>query len=69
MGYNLPNNRNTRYPQSLDTTVSRRQADAGAWGLGLLTLGLPIALLMPGLGLALAGTGAVLLAMDRWVLA
>jgi putative oxidoreductase len=53
----------------LDTTVSRRQADAGAWGLGLLTLGVPIALLVPGLGLALVGTGAVLLVMDRWVLA
>ena len=55
--------------QRLDTTVSRRKADAGAWGLGLLTLGLPIALLMPGLGLALVGSGAVLLAMDRWVIA
>lgn len=55
--------------QRLDTTVSRRQADAGAWGLGLLTLGLPIALLLPGLGLALVGTGAALLAMDRWVVA
>ena len=55
--------------QRLDTTVSRRKADAGAWGLGLLTLGLPIALLLPGLGLALVGTGAVLLALDRWVVA
>jgi putative oxidoreductase len=53
----------------LDTTVSRRQADAGAWGLGLLTLGVPLALLLPGLGLALVGTGVVLLAMDRWVVA
>jgi len=53
----------------LDTTVSRRQADAGAWGLGLLTLGVPIALLLPGVGLVLAGTGVVLLVMDRWVLA
>jgi putative oxidoreductase len=53
----------------LDTTVSRRQADAGAWGLGLLTLGVPLALLLPGLGLALVGTGVVLLGMDRWVVA
>jgi putative oxidoreductase len=55
--------------ERLDTTVSRRQADAGAWGLGLLTLGVPIALLLPGVGLVLVGTGLVLLVMDRWVLA
>jgi putative oxidoreductase len=53
----------------LDTTVSRRQADAGAWGLGLVTLGVPIALLVPGLGLTLAATGIALLTIDRWVLA
>jgi putative oxidoreductase len=53
----------------LGTTVSRRQADAGAWALGLLTLGLPIALLVPTFGLTLAGAGIVLLAVDRWVIA
>jgi putative oxidoreductase len=54
---------------SLDTTVSRRQADASAWGLGLLTLGLPFALLVPTFGLTLLAAGAALFALDWWVLA
>jgi len=53
----------------LDTTVSRRQADAGAWALGLATLGLPLALLVPGFGFALLGGAVVLMAVDRFVLA
>ena len=53
----------------LDTTVSRRQADAGAWALGLATLGLPLALLVPGFGFALLGAAVVLVAVDRFVLA
>jgi putative oxidoreductase len=53
----------------LDTTVSRRQADASAWGLGLLTLGLPFALLVPTFGLTLLAAGAALFALDWWVLA
>jgi putative oxidoreductase len=53
----------------LDTTVSRRQADASAWGLGLLTLGLPFALLVPTFGLTLLAAGMALFAVDRWVLA
>jgi putative oxidoreductase len=54
--------------QRLDTTVSRRQADAGAWAIGLFALGLPLALLVPGFGLALMGIAVLVLAMDRWVL-
>jgi putative oxidoreductase len=51
----------------LDTTVSRRQADAGAWALGLVTLGLPVALLLPGLGSLLVVSGGVVFAVDRWL--
>jgi putative oxidoreductase len=50
----------------LDTTVSRRQADASAWALGLLTLGLPLALRVPRFGMVLLAAGAVLFAADRW---
>jgi putative oxidoreductase len=53
----------------LGTTVNRRQADASAWALGLATLGLPIALLVPGFGLALVGAAVVVVAVDRWMLA
>jgi putative oxidoreductase len=53
----------------LGTTVSRRQADLRAWALGLVTLGVPIALLLPFAGLLLVAGGVVLLALDRWVLA
>jgi putative oxidoreductase len=55
--------------QRLDTTVSRRQADAGAWAIGLVTLGLPIALLVPTLGWVLIAAGVVVLAVDRYALA
>ena len=54
--------------QRLDTTVSRRQADAGAWAIGLLAIGLPFALLVPGFGLTLMAIAVLVLAMDRWVL-
>jgi hypothetical protein len=43
--------------------------DVAAWGLALLVIGVPVALLLPTLGLALAVGGAVLLALDRLLLA
>jgi hypothetical protein len=49
--------------------VSRRQADAGAWAIGLVTLGLPIALLVPTLGWVLIAAGVVVLGVDRYALA
>jgi putative oxidoreductase len=36
-------------------------ADAIAWGLGALALGLPLAMLLPAFGFSLAGAGLVLL--------
>jgi putative oxidoreductase len=53
----------------LDTTVNRRQEDALAWALGFVTLGVPLALLVPTAGLALVACGVVVLAVDRWMLA
>jgi putative oxidoreductase len=55
--------------QRLGTTVSRKRADAQAWALGLATVGVPIALLLPVAGLTLVAGAVVLLAMERWVLA
>jgi putative oxidoreductase len=52
----------------LGTTVNRRHADAGAWAIGLFTLGLPLALLMPSLGVALVLAGVVVLGVDRLLL-
>jgi putative oxidoreductase len=43
--------------------------DVTAWGLSLLVVGVPLALLLPTLGLALAIVGLVLLAVDRLLLA
>lgn len=43
--------------------------DVAAWGLACLVIGLPLALLMPTLGLGLAVGGVVLLAVDRLLLA
>jgi putative oxidoreductase len=62
---------------SLDAVVSgmagngkrRGVLDVAAWGLALLVIGVPVALLLPTLGLALAVGGAVLLALDRLLLA
>jgi putative oxidoreductase len=54
--------------QWLGTTVNRRQADMKAWGLGLVTVGVPIALLLPAVGLTFVAAGVVLFATDRWVL-
>ena len=53
---------------ALGTTVNRRHADAGAWAIGLFTLGLPLALLVPGLGIALVLSGVVVLGVDRFLL-
>lgn len=62
---------------SLDAVLSgmagngqrRGVLDVAAWGLALLVIGVPVALLLPTLGLALAVGGAVLLALDRLLLA
>ncbi len=64
---------------SLDALVSRWAGtdsgkpqgiqDVTAWGLALLVVGVPLALLLPTLGLALAIVGVVLLAVDRLLLA
>lgn len=43
----------------------RPNADLVAWGLGALALGLPLAMLLPVFGLALAVGGVVLLALAR----
>lgn len=43
--------------------------DVGAWGLACLVVGVPLALLLPTLGLGLAVAGVVLLAVDRLLLA
>ena len=40
-------------------------ADTVAWGLGALALGLPLAMLLPAAGIALAGLGVLLLAATR----
>lgn len=43
--------------------------DVSAWGLACLVVGVPLALLLPTLGLGLAVAGVVLLAVDRLLLA
>jgi putative oxidoreductase len=42
-------------------------ADALAWSLAMLALGLPIAMLLPTLGLAVAGAGVLLAVSSRWL--
>lgn len=42
------------------TGRGRPSTDLLAWGLGLLAIGVPLSLLLPALGLTLAGTGAAL---------
>ncbi|MFY2764231.1 DoxX family protein [Arenimonas sp. MALMAid1274] len=62
---------------SLDAAIASRYGsgerrpvqDALAWGLAALVLGLPLALLMPTLGLTLAIVGLLLIALDRLLLA
>ena len=44
----------------------RPVADAIAWGLGALAVGLPLAMLLPGAGFTLAGIGVLLLAYSRF---
>ena len=52
-----------------DTLERRPVQDVMAWGLGALVIGAPLALLLPTVGLALAGLGLVLVAVDRLLLA
>lgn len=62
---------------SLDAALAARTGtaprepvqDVLAWGLASLVLGLPLALLMPTAGVALLAAGAVLVAVDRLLLA
>ena len=42
-------------------------ADLPAWGLVLLLLGVPLAMLLPVAGLVLAAAGALLLVLARWL--
>jgi putative oxidoreductase len=42
-------------------------ADFHAWGISLLALGVPLAMLLPLFGLVLAGAGVLLLAVGRWL--
>jgi len=42
-------------------------ADALAWGLVMLAVGLPLAMLLPTLGLALAGAAVLLIITARWL--
>lgn len=61
---------------SLDAVIAARSAqgrrepvqDVQAWGIAGLMLGLPLAMLLPSLGLGLAITGVLLLAADRLLL-
>jgi putative oxidoreductase len=61
---------------SLDALIAARTAqgrrepvqDVVAWGIACLALGLPLAMLMPVLGLGLAIAGVLLLAADRLLL-
>jgi putative oxidoreductase len=49
-----------------DAVAERRpNADVVAWGLAALAVGLPLAMLLPATGLALAAGGIVLLALSR----
>lgn len=50
-----------------DTGQLQPNADAIAWGLGAFALGLPLAMLLPVFGFALAGAGLVLLAAARFL--
>lgn len=61
---------------SVDALLARRagidaqekpNADAIAWSLGAVALGLPLAMLFPVLGLGLAGAGVLLLVLGRWL--
>lgn len=60
---------------SLDAVIAARAGtarrepvhDAAAWGVGALVLGLPLAMLLPGTGLALVAAGTLLLAVDRFL--
>jgi putative oxidoreductase len=61
---------------SLDALLARRagidaqarpNADTIAWGLGAVALGIPLAMLFPVFGLALAGAGVLLLLLGRWL--
>ncbi len=42
-------------------------ADAWAWSLAMLAIGLPLAMLLPTLGFALAGAGALLALVTAWL--
>lgn len=46
---------------------TKPNADAIAWGLGAVALGLPLAMLFPAFGLVLAGIGVLLLVLGRWL--
>ena len=46
---------------------AKPNADAIAWGLGAVALGLPLAMLFPVCGLVLAGAGMLLLLLGRWL--
>ena len=48
---------------------ARGVQDVAAWGLALLVVGAPLALLLPTLGVGLVVVGAVLVAVDRLLLA
>jgi putative oxidoreductase len=58
---------------SLDALIAARcavgapqpRADAVAWGLGAIAIGLPLAMLLPAAGLALAALGLLLLIGSR----
>jgi len=62
---------------SLDAVIAARSGqgprepvqDVQAWGIACLVLGLPLAMLLPALGLGLALTGGLLLVADRLLLA
>ena len=51
------------------TTPREPVQDVLAWGLASMVLGLPLALLVPTVGLALLVAGVVLVAVDRLLLA
>ena len=51
------------------TGTRRPVQDPAAWGLAGLVLGVPLFLLVPTLGLTLIVGGALVLALDRWLLA
>lgn len=50
------------------TSATRPVADVQAWGLAGLVVGLPLSLLIPTAGLAIAGVGLLLLAVERLLL-